>query len=193
MICNQSLASNAVMSLTNPVGTSWMIEEINNRTPTELRQSILVHGGGTRSLDSEVFKIASMLRQEGYEVFTDLEDDKDGFDYHEDTWRKIGVVVCRPGAGTATECVKWKIPMLVLRDKRNSEAEFNAEVLIRLGIAHELPNRRSNEDLIKFVTSVTAVESRKIFLEPFERCGRNGIVEAVNFLEDYWGLSRQVK
>ena len=193
MICNQSLASNAVMSLTNPVGTSWMIEEINSRTPTELRQSILVHGGGTRSLDSEVFKIASMLRQEGYEVFTDLEDDKDGFDYHEDTWRKIGVVVCRPGAGTATECVKWKIPMLVLRDKRNSEAEFNAEVLIRLGIAHELPNRQSNEDLIKFVRSVTAVESRKIFLEPFERCGRNGIVEAVNFLEDYWGLSRQVK
>ena len=83
--------------------------------------------------------------------------------------------------------------MLVLRDKRNSEAEFNAEVLIRLGIAHELLNRQSNEDLIKFVRSMTAVESRKTFLEPFERCGRNGIVEAVNLLEDHWGLSRQVK
>jgi len=193
MICNQSLASNAVMSLTNPVGTSWMIEEIYSRMPTELRQSILVHGGGTRSLDSEVLKIATMLRQEGFEVFTDLEKDNCGFDYQEETWGKIGVVVGRPGVGTATECVKWRIPMFVLRDKRNREAEFNAEVLIRLGIAHELPNRQSIGDLIKFVRSMTAVESRKTFLEPFERCSRNGIVEAVNFLEDYWGLSRQVK
>ena len=193
MICNQSLASNAVMNLTNPIGTSWMIEDTNNRAPSEIRQSILVHGGGTRSLDSEVLEIASMLRQENFEAFTDLENDNCSFDYQEETWQKIGVVVCRPGAGTATECVRWKIPMLVLRDKRNSEAEFNAEVLIRLGIAHELLNRQSNEDLIKFVRSMTAVESRKTFLEPFERCGRNGIVEAVNFLEDHWGLSRQVK
>lgn len=144
MICNWSIATNAVKNLTNPIGTSWMVGDVAMPTLLEDRQSILVHGGGTRTLDNKVRDIATMLRKRNFEVFTDLEDDHHKFDYLEESWSKVGVVVCRPGAGTATECVKWKIPMIVLRDTENSEAESNAKVLIRLGLAHGIAGQFEN-------------------------------------------------
>ena len=193
MICNQSLASRAVIALTSSVGVSWMIDGIVQQQSLTTQTSILVHGGGTRTLDSKVLEIARRLRQANFKVFTDLEDDQDCFDYRDDTWRTIGVVVCRPGAGTATECVKWKIPMVVLRDSDNSEAEFIAERLTLLGLAHGFTEELGSDQLIDLAIDAMSIGKRPMYLAPFEKCLRNGIVETANFLENYWKLSDLAK
>ena len=193
MICNQSLASRAVIELTSPVGVSWMIDEIAQQTSLTAQKSILVHGGGTRTLDSQVLEIAKKLRKENFKVFTDLEYEQDCFDYRDATWRTIGVVVCRPGAGTATECVKWKIPMVILRDAENSEAEYIAERLTLLGLAHGFADGLGNDQLIEWARDALSIEKRQIYLAPFEKCMRNGIVETADFLESHWKLSDLAK
>ena len=193
MICNQSLASRAVIGLTSPVEVSWMIDDIIQQQTLALRRSILVHGGGTRTLDGKVLEIARKLRQANFKVFTDLEDDQDCFDYRDETWRTIGVVVCRPGAGTATECVKWKIPMVVLRDAENSEAEFIAERLTLLGLAHGLAGDLDSDQLVNLAKDAMAIEKMQKYIAPFENCRRNGIIETADFLERHWKLSELAK
>ena len=193
MICNQSLATRAVIGLTSPVGVSWIIDEIAQQTSLTAQKSILVHGGGTRTLDSKVLEITRKLRQANFKVFTDLEDDQDCFDYRDDTWRTIGVVVCRPGAGTATECVKWKIPMVVLRDSENFEAEFIAERLTFLGLAHGFAEGLGSDQLIDLAKDAMSIEKRQMYIAPFEKCMRNGIVEIADFLESHWKLSELAK
>ena len=193
MICNRSLASLAVIELTSPVEVSWMIDEIVEQSNTASRSSILVHGGGTRTLDSKVLEIARKLRHSNLKVFTDIEDDQDCFDYRDETWRTIGVVICRPGAGTATECVKWRIPMVVLRDSENSEAEFIAERLTLLGLAHGFADGLSSDQLVDLAREALSIEKRSSYLVPFEKCARNGIVETADFLADHWKLSELAK
>lgn len=193
MICNRSLASRAVIELTSPVEVSWMIDDIVEQSNTTSRSSILVHGGGTRTLDSKVLDIARKLRRSNLKVFTDIEDDQDCFDYRDETWRTIGVVVCRPGAGTATECVKWKIPMVVLRDSENSEAEFIAERLTLLGLAHGFAEGPGSDQIIDLAIDAMSIEKRQMYIAPFEKCLRNGIVETADFLEGHWKLSELAK
>lgn len=193
MICNQSLASKAVIRLTSAVGVSWMIDEVVEQSINASRIAILVHGGGTRTLDSKVLEITKKLRHANFKVFTDIEDDQECFDYRDKTWRTIGVVVCRPGAGTATECVKWKIPMIVIRDEENSEAEFIAERLTSLGLAHGFIDGLGSDQLTDLAKDAVSIEKRSMYLEPFERCVRNGISEAADFLENHWKLNERTK
>ena len=194
MICNADLATPAVLSLTNPVLMPWMVEELSkSQLPNRAllgsneRAAILVHGGGTRTLDDRVRAIAQLLRTNGHVVYTDLEDDSMCFDYQDSTWQKLGVVICRPGVGTTTECVKWKIPMIVLRDKENFEAEYIAEKLRKLGLAHFFKNQ-DESSIIAQVCEIISPENISKYLDPFELCKLNGIADAASFLSEHWNL-----
>ena len=191
MICNASIVTNRVGNLTDPVPVSWMVDNRGSvkSTSNDLKELVLVHGGGTQALNFQIREIVSCLRDAKFEVTTDLEDDEHRFDYDEKSWAKVGVAICRPGAGTATECVKWSIPMLVLRDESNSETEFIAEKLCELGLAHKIDSPVETSQLFKLVGEVLSVESREAFLSPFRSCVKNGIVESVDFLEKHWNLS----
>ena len=83
--------------------------------------------------------------------------------------------------------------MVVLRDSENSEAEFIAERLTVLGLAHGFADGLSSDQLVDLVRDVFSIEKRSSYLAPFEKCVRNGIVEAADFLEDYWKLSELAK
>ena len=141
MLASADLATDGVRTRTAMVPLPWMVDagipEVAAR-----RETILVHGGGTRTLDATVRRVARELRDGGMRVATDLEDDEHCFGFSESEWREVGLVVCRPGVGTATECVRWQIPMMVLRDPGNSEAEHVAERLCRSGLAQEYRDPR---------------------------------------------------
>lgn len=189
MICNKYIASKAVLELTSPVAVSWMVDRKIEPFEFGQRNSILVHGGGTRTIDRQVSEVAQKLRLSGFKVFTDIEDDENVFDYSNEAWGSLGVVVCRPGAGTATECVKWKIPMIVIRDPQNSEAEFIAERLSSLGLAHGFSDGLSSSDLAGLAEDVISGGRTSYYLKPFETCIGNGITEAVDYLESHWKLN----
>ena len=194
MICNADLATPAVLSLTNPVLMPWMVDEFSkshfssqDSLGDSQRAAILVHGGGTRTLDDRVRTIAQLLRTNGHVVYTDLEDDLKCFDYQDTTWQKLGVVICRPGVGTATECVKWKIPMIVLRDQENFEAECIAEKLQKLGLAHFFKNQ-DESSINDQVCEIVSPDNKSKYLDQFELCKLNGISEAASFLSAHWNL-----
>ena len=193
MICNADLATPAVLSLTDAVRVPWMIEETvpqafqDNLSKESERTTILVHGGGTRTLDDRVRMIAQILRNNNYTVFTDLEDDLMCFDYQDSSWQQLGAVICRPGVGTATECVKWKVPMFLLRDKKNFEAEFIGQKLEKLGLAYFFENQEEVTIVAHLHEAMSLTNVRK-YLKPFESCKINGIAKAASFLAEHWKL-----
>ena len=109
------------------------------------------------------------------------------FDYQDSTWQKLGVVICRPGVGTATECVKWKIPMIVLRDQENFEAEFIAERLRKLGLAYFLKNQ-DEYYMVAQISEIISLENKNKYLNPFEHLKLTGISDAASFLSNHWNL-----
>lgn len=200
MICNADLATPAVLSLTNPVLMPWMVEELSkSQLPNHSllgsneRAAILVHGGGTRTLDDRVRAIAQLLRTNGHVVYTDLEDDSMCFDYQDSTWQKLGVVICRPGVGTATECVKWSIPIVLIHDQANVEAELVAAKLKELKLAHECEFGKDDLDVPSLVEDLLSPEKRVLFLEPFASLKTTGIRDSANFLIKLWGLENNTK
>ena len=200
MICNADLATPAVLSLTNPVLMPWMVEELSeSQLATQVlqggsqRSAILVHGGGTRTLDTRVRAIAELLRVNGHVVYTDLEDDSMCFDYQDSTWQKLGVVICRPGVGTATECVKWRIPIVLIHDQTNVEAEFVAARLKKLELAHDCEFDSNESETINLVAKLLSVNKNNSFLKPFASLKKTGINDAANFLVDHWNLTGKPK
>ena len=199
MVCNADLATPAVLSLTNPVLVPWRVKEfLESQLATQVlqggrqRSAILVHGGGTRTLDNRVRAIAELLRANGYVVYTDLEEDSLCFDYQDSIWQKLGVVISRPGVGTATECVLWRIPMVVLRDQENFEAEYIAEKLRQLGLAHFL-NSHDEFSIVDKVRTIMSPVNKSLYFDPFERCRLTGIGDAAYFLAKHWNLIRRPK
>lgn len=200
MICNADLATPAVLSLTNPVLMPWMVEELSeSQLATQVlqggsqRSAILVHGGGTRTLDTRVRAIAELLRVNGHVVYTDLEDDSMCFDYQDSTWQQLGAVICRPGVGTATECVKWGIPIVLIHDSANVEAEFVAARLKKLELAHDCEFDSNESETINLVAKLLSVNKNNSFLKPFASLKKTGINDAANFLVDHWNLTGKPK
>jgi len=199
MICNSDLATPAVLALTDAVRVPWMIEETisqgsqDNLSKLSERTAILVHGGGTRTLDDRVRVIAQTLRNKNYTVFTDLEDDLMLFDYQDSSWKQLGVVICRPGVGTATECVKWGIPIVLIHDPANVEAEFVAAQLKKLKLAHDCEFEGENIEMCNLVAELLSVNKENLFLKPFVALKKTGIHDAANFLIEHWSLNGKQK
>lgn len=189
MICNGSLATKPVMSLTDPVCVSWMVDPDFSPNIDRVRSSIFIHGGGTRTLDDSVRSTAKLLRAHGYSVRTDLEDDNQCFDYTEESWSTIGLVICRPGVGTATECVKWSTPMLTFRDVKNEEAEFMTTRLTDLNIALGTVDEMTTSRLLEIVSAFMSRGSMANSSYVFPDFKITGVEESVDFLVKYWNLN----
>ena len=178
MIANRYLVTPGVATRTQLVEVSWMIEE-----PRSLRNAnrdvVLIHGGGTRTLDDVVVRIRRSLDEAGVQTVTDLENDPGRFDYEEESWSRIGLVICRPGVGTVTECVKWRIPILAIPDRTNNEAQHVIESLVSLGLATTII-----EDETQSGTLLTqAVKSAFSFdVKRYDSMQRSGVKEAVSWI-----------
>jgi predicted glycosyltransferase len=179
MLANKYLATPEVRRKTRIVELGWVIEEPIVNTLSR-REIVLVHGGGTRILDSLVKALADLLREHGLRVMTDLENDLDRFDYTEETWARVGLVICRPGIGTVTECVKWRIPMLLIPDAANSEARHVVHTLERSSIAsvlHEgdkVPPELLTQKVRTLLNSTTKV---------YDTFDRDGVEQAAQWIE----------
>ena len=195
MVCNADLATPAVLSLTNPVLVPWRVKEIlESQLATQVLQdgshlaAILVHSGGVRTLDDSARAIAQLLQTHGDLVDTDLEDDSMCFDHQDMTWQKLGVVIYHPGVGTATECVKRGIPIDLIHDQTNVEAELVAAKLKRLEFAHEHEFAKNDLKFPSLAADLLRSEKRVSLLEPFASLKTTGVHDSVNFLTKLWEL-----
>lgn len=179
MLANKYLATPEVRRKTRIVELGWVIEEPNVNTLAQ-RNIVLIHGGGTRTLDSLVSALANTLRKNGLRVMTDLENDLDCFDYSEETWAHVGLVICRPGIGTVTECVKWRIPMLLIPDATNSEAMHVIHTLEKSAVASVLYEGDKVPPELLVLRVHELLESTTEVYDVFDR---NGIEQATHWIE----------
>ena len=187
MLASADLATDGVRARTRMVPLPWMVSSAMPAVASD-RRLVLVHGGGTRTLDATVRRVAQTLRAGGLEVATDLEDDDLCFGFSEAEWRRVGLVVCRPGVGTATECVRWQIPMMVIRDPGNSEAEHVTARLVALGLARDLPAVSDPAALAVAVREVREAGIGGSIATALQARPRGGVTHAVDWLCDYWSL-----
>lgn len=178
MIANQYLVTPGVSQRTQVVEVGWMIEE-PLIAPKWMRSVVLIHGGGTRILDATVMRIKSVLDDAGIQTVTDHEKDPNRFDYEEESWSRIGLVICRPGVGTVTECVKWRIPILTIPDPTNNEAQHVIDTLVSLGLARSIVDNQMTTEaaLVQEVRSMFHFDVNR-----FEDMRRSGIHDAVNWI-----------
>jgi hypothetical protein len=179
MLANKYLATDGVRRRTQLVELGWMIED-SGVLPVHPRELVLIHGGGTRTLDVTVKRIADELRVSGLGVMTDLEGDIERFDYSDEMWARVGLVICRPGVGTVTECVKWQIPMLLLPDQSNTEARHVLGILVADGYASTLENA---DHISRAELLVRVRESMDVEVEALSRLDRDGLDQATSWIE----------
>lgn len=187
MLASADLATDGVRTRTRMVPLPWMVDTAFPVVGSD-RDLVLVHGGGTRTLDATVRRVARVLRDGGLEAATDLEDDDHCFGFSDEEWRRVGVVVCRPGVGTATECVRRQIPMMVIRDPGNSEAEHVTARLVALGLARDLPSVTDAAGVAATAREVRASGLDGPLAAALRSRPRGGVTQAVDWLCDYWSL-----
>jgi hypothetical protein len=187
MLASADLATNGVRTRTRMVPLPWMVDAAVPSVSAK-RDIVLVHGGGTRTLDTTVRRIARTLRAGDLEVATDLEDDERCFGFTDDEWRRVGLVICRPGVGTATECVRWQIPIMVIRDPQNTEAEHVAARLGALGLARELPTPLDATTLVPAVLAARDAGAHGAMAEALSTRSRGGVLRAAEWMCRYWSL-----
>ena len=145
MYCLNSFAMPALIKNTIAVQLPWFCEpfEINEK-PKE--SGILISGGGTALINDHLSKVALNLIKLGfqeniyldsklYELIGGVADRRiRKFSFSNLDFFNLKAIVCRPGIGILTDCVKYGLPPIVINDGFNEEINHNASTVNKLEI-----------------------------------------------------------
>lgn len=109
------------------------------------RKNILFTGGGTELINKNLLKLILVIAEKytEYEYFVDSKLFKLGkglnsklklFSFSDEDFASLAYVICRPGIGILTDCIRFSIPPIVLNDGFNHEINHNSEMINELGI-----------------------------------------------------------
>ena len=135
MLCVGDMAMPGVLSGTDAVPCGWMCEPPTWRTEPGTKVAVL--GGRTGAADDILAAVGREVLDRGCAVVapTDMHLDRAGaFTFDDTAWADVAVAVCRPGMGTLTDCTRWDIPVVAVREAGNLELEHNAGRIAALGI-----------------------------------------------------------
>lgn len=197
MICLGAMAMPYIEQYTRPVKTGWVVESFNNNIPVRQKvKNILIAGGGTGFADENLIAAARLiLKDDHYHLHVSdkltprLDIGNTGinkFNFDGDAFRKIDLMICRPGIGSLTEAVKYHIPVLALNENNNPELDHNAHRVETLGIGKNLNGNIPNTlEIIRRLVEEGAYLSmqKKLAVAP-----KNGIEETVRFIVSHFNL-----
>ena len=106
---------------------------------------ILITGGGTKLVNKQLLELVQILTEKHsqYEYLLDSKLFKVGqnlnsnfklFSFSDEDFASLDFVICRPGIGILTDCVRFSIPALVINDGFNLEINHNSKMVSELGI-----------------------------------------------------------
>jgi hypothetical protein len=137
IICLQNMAMDNLYKYTNPVFVPWFTSKNKYQLVKKQKKSILLTGGGTKFQDYNLIKISKYVLQldEDIIIYQDnklfkkmniLNDRLKIFSFTENDFLKLNAIVCRPGIGILTDCIKYNIPPIAIDDNTNLEISNNA-------------------------------------------------------------------
>jgi len=161
MFCLKYFAMPSIFQYANPIELPWYCEKYYGSEGSK-RESILITGGGTALLNFHLSKLVEKIIAIGISetIFLDsklydlLCENKElnikKFSFSDQDFFALKAIICRPGIGILTDCVKFGIPPIVINDGFNNEIDYNSMMVQKLNIGKSF-DLRYNE--ISFIAS----------------------------------------
>jgi hypothetical protein len=160
---------------------------------------VLVTGGGTELINKQLLSLTLLLSEQHrhIEFFLDsklygsgknLNSQFNLFSFSEDDFASLDFVICRPGIGILTDCVRYSIPAIVLNDGFNHEINHNAKRVneLGIGIGLDINERNSSEVAEKIGSVIKDKEFKENCINQLRSREVNGAISAseviINFL-----------
>lgn len=186
MLCVRDLVMPGVLERTRPHPVGWMCEDPSlPSTPPADGGAVAVLGGGTGAADDLLRAAAGALADAGTPVLTGDSLTGTGlprFDRTPAAWRSVAAVVCRPGAGTLTDCVRWQVPVVCVDEGGNAEMTHNAVRISALGFGVDAGRQPDVDATVSAVQRVSEPSPRAATREAMALVDRRGLEEAADWL-----------
>ncbi len=156
---------------------------------------ILVTSGGTEQLD-DVFlnlieRLSSINTSKGifldsklYKKFKIIGSNKflnvKLFDFTDECFKSLDVIICRPGIGILTDCVSYLIPSVVIYNNKNLEIAHNANKVEVIGVGRAI---EINDDFIS-EEQLQEINSFLDLKEAHSMCHQNLLKQKINGHQD---------
>ena len=151
IICLESMYMNSISKYTNTVKVPWFTNRIKTTKFHKIKE-VLITGGGTEQLDEILLCIANKISyKSSIKIFLDEKlyskykkyNTRNSiiffqFDFKELSFGALTTIICRPGIGILTECVKYSIPVIAVYDNSNKEISHNAKKINTLKIGSSI-------------------------------------------------------
>jgi len=194
MITLRDMAMPFVKENTNPFYTSWIADNKKLGLAKKVKekiQNILIIGGGTGVVDSQILKIIKNLKQcKKYKIFSSksvIGNNKNisnvtNFDFNCSSFSDIDLLICRPGIGSLTDAVTYNIPVFGIAEEGNSEIQFNLNQIEELNFGFNISN--DSENIIDLIESIQLNGKYLDFQESLKKANKNGLEEIIGFLNN---------
>jgi UDP:flavonoid glycosyltransferase YjiC (YdhE family) len=194
ILCLRSMAMDNLSKNTIPVFAPWFTEKYESRFSSK-DNSVLITGGGTSLFDDVLIQILNYLLTLDEQLIIHLDsklfnkysspnDRVKLFSFKDDDFCRLKAIICRPGIGILTDCVKYNIPVIALNDNSNLEISSNALNVERLELGVLINIKKSyylnpSTQIITLLNNNSALENFRMTIEKQE-C--NGSRFAANYL-----------
>jgi len=191
MINIEGMGMPSQVSTTKAVPIPW----ITSRYATIQKKSprILVTAGKSGT-NREMFKqVASTLALNSrWEIFANQDIQRElgletisTFDFTEDSFSKLSLIIARPGIGILTDAIKYSAPILTHETFDNKELHFNATRVQELKIGEKIDLLNKKTLLETVANMIGESNSRRFFLEGLSQQKVGGATIAANAIIEY--------
>jgi len=140
MLCVGDIVMPTVVEKTSAIKLPWFSESVClNRKPSSYngdRLSIAVILGRTGVMDFWLSKLIPVLKSRGIHILLPIPYNKihnvDAFNFLDEEYQGVDFVICRPGIGVLTDCIKNRTPFLSVVEPNNIEMEHNANTMANI-------------------------------------------------------------
>jgi hypothetical protein len=196
MICLGAMVMDAVRSQTNAKPVSWFCTRYTDASAVRKR-GVLITGGGTALINkllADVCVYIATHNQSEYQIFVDskiyelvktrCDASVKKFEFTDQEFSALATIVCRPGIGILTDCVRYSVPPFAVNDEYNEEIKHNSHRITELGIgkaitAFQRTPTEIGESILDFASDTATIESCTTQLQAQST---GGAAEAANFI-----------
>jgi hypothetical protein len=181
MLCVGDVAMPAVTTQTNAVPLPWFCQRERRISNPGERCRIGLLSGATEGITDDLRLLAQCLSAtDRFDVFLPgyLLDKMTPhsrlhrFDFADESFASLDLLVCRPGIGTLTDSVRFSLPVIGIYEANNAEMEHNGSRIAELGIGLNLGHRYTADEAAtrigdfygspELIAAVAALEQRPV-------------------------------
>lgn len=177
LICVRDMVMPGIVSQTSPIKMPWFCSKYEGKRGKTRKKRFLVTGGGTELINDTLLKVIDFVSQFNPEVLFFLDsklfrkatfknrENIQLFEFEDDHFASLSGVICRPGVGVLTDCVRFNLPAIVLNDGYNLEIQHNADCVNYLEIGKSIDIHNTSVETIS--TNVSNLINNTIYLNKF--------------------------